>query len=558
MGDENAILAYYQAITDGTEEVGKWIKKLYELILDGLQSNRWYYDHRKAWNAIRFMQRYCHHNKGPLAPKRIVFDLWQRAALSLMFGIVDDEGTRQFTEVFWEIGRKQGKTLLAGGIGNYFAYAAGEYGSEIYYMAPKLDQADLCYGAFEFNVDQEPELKKRTKSTKYRGLFIQESNTTIKKLPFADRKSDGYNPMFYCADEVSSWPGARGLKQWEVMVSGTGARREPMGLAISSAGYENEGIFDELLKRGTSFLNGNSREEHFLPILYQIDDLEKWDDINELRKSLPGLGKSVSAKFILNEIDTAHGSASKKSEFLTKYCNIKQNASTAWFEAQLVADMFGATYTLEDFRNTYGLGGIDLSQTTDLTSACILIERDGVIWIFSHFWLPSEKLQEATERDQIPYDAMIQRGFLSLSGDSFIDYKSVYQWFVDLVEKYKIYPLMTGYDRYSSQYLVQDLSSYGFHMDSVFQGFNLSGIMDNLEGLMKNGQIKCADDNSLLKIHFMDAAQQMEGNTNVHNRKKLVKISKYAHVDGVAAVLDALCMRQNKWTELGEQLKNEG
>jgi phage terminase large subunit-like protein len=459
--------------------------------------------------------------------------------------------------VFWEVGRKQGKTLLAGGIGNYFAYAAGEYGSEIYYIAPKLDQADLCYSAFEFNVNQEDELKRRTKSTKYRGLFIQENNTTVKKLPFTDRKSDGYNPMFYCADEVASWPGERGLKQWEVMASGTGARVEPMGLAISSAGYENEGIFDELMKRGTAFLNRVSQEEHFLPILYQIDDLEKWDDINELRKSLPGLGKSVSVKFILNQIDTAKESTSKKSEFLTKYCNIKQNASTAWFEAPLVQSMFGTDYKLEDFRNSYGLGGLDLSQTTDLTSACILIEREGVIWIFSHFWLPTEKLKEATERDQIPYQAMIDRGFLTLSGDNFVDYKSVFDWFVKLVDDYKIYPLITGYDRYSSQYLVQDMQNYGFHMDSVFQGFNLSGIMDNLEGLMRNGQIKSAQDNSLLKIHFMDAAQQLESNTSVHNRKKLVKISKYAHVDGVAAILDALCMRQNKWAELGEQLKNE-
>lgn len=556
MGDENAILAYYQKIKDGSEEVGQWIRKLYDIILEGLSSRMWFYDSHKAWNAIRFMQRYCHHNSGPLAPDRIVFDLWQRANLSLIFGIVDGDGKRQWTECLWEMGRKMGKTLIAGGIGNYFAYACGEFGSQIYYLAPKLDQADLCYGAFEFNVNMEPELKKRTKSTKYRGLYIQESNTTVKKLPFTDRKSDGYNPMFYCADEVASWRGERGLKQWEVMVSGTGARREPLGLAISSGGYENDGIFDELEKRGTAFLNGNSREKHFLPIIYKIDNIEKWDDINELRKSLPGLGKNIPVDFILAQLDTAYTSHSKQVEFITKYCNVKQNASTAWFEAKMVNAMFGNSYTLEDFAGTYCLAGLDLSQTTDLTSACVLIERDEILWIFSHFWLPSEKLSEATERDGIPYEAMIRRGFLSLSGDSFVDYHDVFHWFTSLVEQYRIYPLQIGYDRYSSQYLCQELSGYGFHMESVFQGFNLSGISDNLEGLMRNGQIKCADDNDLLKIHFMDSAQQMESNTNVHPRKKLVKISKYAHVDGVAAILDALCMRQNHWAELGEQLKN--
>ena len=556
--EENAILAYYQGIQDGSICVGKWIRMLYEKILDGLENKRWYYDQRKASNCIRFMETFCHHNKGPLAPQRIKLSLWEKANLSLLFGIVDKDGARQFTEAVWIVGRKQGKTLIAGGVGNYMAYAAGEYGSEIYYLAPKLDQADLCYGAFEFNVQSEPDLLKRTKSTKYRGLYIQESNTTVKKLPFSDRKSDGFNPMLFVCDEIASWPGPRGLKQWEVMVSGTGARREPLGLAISSAGYENEGIYDELVKRGTAFLMGNSREEHLLPILYTIDDVEKWDDINELRKSLPGLGESVSVKFILREIDTAHESLSKKAEFITKYCNIKQNSSQAWFEAQAVMKAFGWKMRLEDFKNCYCLGGIDLSQTTDLTSACILIEREGIIWVFAHFWLPAERLEEASRRDQLPYDQMLRRGFLSLSGQELIDYHDVYNWFMRLVKEYKIFPLQIGYDRYTAQYLVQDMTEAGFHMESVFQGYNLTGIEDNLEGLIRAGTIRCADDNDLLKIHLLDSAQQMESATSAHPRKKLVKISKYAHVDGTAAILDALCMRQNHWAEMGKRLMNAG
>ena len=558
MSGENCILQYYQAIINGGVTVGAWIRKLYEVIVDGLETKRWYYDHRKAQNCIRFIETYCHHNKGPLAPQRIKLALWQKAALSLIFGIVDADGHRQFTEVVFIVGRKQGKTLLAGGIGNYVAYAAGEFGSEIYYLAPKLDQADLCFGAFEFNVHQEPDMDRRTKSTKYRGLFIEETNTTVKKLPFSDRKADGYNPMLYVGDEVASWPGQRGLRQWEVMVSGTGARKEPLGLAISSAGYENEGIYDELVRRGTAFLNGNTREEHLLPILYMIDDIDKWNDLDELQKSLPGLGESVSVKFILKEIAIAEGSLSKRSEFITKYCNRKQNSSMAWLSAEAVEKAFGWNFRLEDFRNCYCLGGIDLSQTTDLTSACVLIERQGVIWIFSHFWLPGERLSEATARDEIPYQAMIDRGFLTLSGDAFVDYKDVFNWFAALVQEYKIFPLMVGYDRYSSQYLIQEMKEFGFHCDSVFQGFNLSGISDNFEGMLKEGKIRCANDNDLLKIHMLDCALQIESNTNAHARKKLVKISKYAHVDGVAAILDALCMRQNTWAELGGRLTNAG
>ena len=554
----NYIYSYYQGIQNGSIIVGKWIRLLYERILDGIEDHTYIYSQEKCDNCINFIERFCHHNKGILAPGYLKLELWQKANLSLMYGILDPEDmTRMFTEVIWIVGRKMGKTLIASSNIAYHAYVVGEYGSEIYCVAPKLGQADLVYSAFKFTVDQEKSFTRITKQRK-NDLYIERFNTTIQKLPFTDKRSDGYNPMLFVADELAAWPGQKGLRQWEAMTSGNNSRLEPMGLGISSGGYENEGIFDELVKRGTAFLNGNSREKHLLPIMYMIDDVNKWDDINELYKSLPGLGVSISVKTILSEIDIAHESLSKKTEFITKYCNIKQNSSLAWFTAQDVKKAFGNHYCLNDFRNTYALGGLDLSQTTDLTSACVLIERDGIIYIFSHFWLPSEKLIEATDRDGIPYQMMIERGFLSLSGDNFVDYRDCYNWFTQLIEEYQIYPLMLGYDRYSAQYLIQDLEAYGYHTEAVHQGYNLTGIEDNLEGLLKNGTIQCADDNDLLKIHFLDSAQQIESNTSAHPRKKLVKLSKLAHVDGVAAILDALCMRQNHWSEFADRLKNAG
>ena len=538
--------------------VGKWIRQLYEVIIKGLEEGRWSYDARLADNAVGFIERYCHHYKGRLAPRRIRLDLWERAAISLIFGIVDGTGKRQFTEVFWVVGRKQGKTLLAAGCATYMAYAAGEFGSEIFMLAPKLDQSDLVYSATEFNVHAEPELDAITRSTKYRGLMIKETNTSIKKLAFTSKKSDGYNPMFYVADEVAAWPGLNGLRQWEVMVSGTGAREEPLGMAISSGGYENEGLFDELMKRGTGFLMGNSREQHILPILYMVDNPEKWDDLEELQKSLPGLGVSVSREFIQNEIDIAHGSASKLIEFKTKYCNLKQSVSTAWLRAEDIGKAFGHHKDLKELKNHYCVAGVDLSQTTDLTSACIITEIDGILWVHSHFWLPNKRLEEAARRDDIPYEIYIKKGFLSLSGEEFINNDDVYNWFVELVKDRKIFPLQVGVDRWSAQDLIQKLQRKGFHVDTVTQGFNLSSVSDTFEGMLREGRIRDMDDNDLLKIHLADAAQQMESNTeNAHPRKKLVKISKRAHVDGVAAILDAMAMRQFKWAELGKRLTNE-
>ena len=553
----NPILEYYQAIVSGDAVVGRWVRALYHMVIRALEEHEYRYDARKAGMAIRFIEGFCRHHEGALAPGKIKLELWQKAFIACLFGLVDEDGSRHFREVVLLIGRKNGKTLLAAAIAACAIYIDGEYGARIYFCAPKLDQARLCFEAFYQMIQKEPELGRMAKKRRT-DIYIESNNASAMPLAFSAKKSDGLNPHLTVCDEIAAWVGDAGLKQYEVLKSALGARRQPILLSISTAGYVSEGIFDELLKRSTAVLNGDSRERRLLPVLYMIDDPEKWADITELRKSNPNLGVSVSVDYLLEEIAVAEGSLSKKSEFLTKYCNVKQNSSLAWFATADIKKMFGWNYALEDFRNTYALGGIDLSQTTDLTACCVLIEREGIIWCFCQFFLPAEKLEEATARDGIAYGAMVERGLLTLSGDQFVDYHDCYNWFTGLIEQYQIYPLCVGYDRYSAQYLVQDMQTYGFHMDSVFQGFNLTGIEDNFEGLLKSGLFRCANDNDLLKLHMMDAAQQTESGTSAHARKKLVKMSRNAHVDGVAAILDAMCMRQARWNELGAQLKNEG
>lgn len=545
------ITDYHQGIEDGSIIAGKWIRMLYSLVVSRIESGEYIFDKKKADKAIRFMERFCRHNKGKLAPQTIKLSLWEKAFISLLYGIVDGSGRRQFTEVALFIGRKMGKTLLAAAIITYEAYIDGEFGSEIYCLAPKLDQSDLVFSAYEFNKDRSPELAKITRKRKY-DYIIDQTNTVIKKIAFSDKKSDGYNPMLTIGDEMSSWPAERGLKQYEVMKSGTGAREQPIVLSISSGGYVNDGPYDELYKRGTRFLMGESREKRLLPVFYMIDDVQKWDDINELYKSLPGLGESVSVSFIEDEIATAHESLSKKVEFLTKYCNIKQNSSQAWLSAQDIGMCVGEELNLEDFRKSYCVGGIDLSRTTDLTACCVLIERNGELYVFAHFFMPEGKLEEATERDQIPYRAYVQRGFLTLSGENFVQYQDVYKWFVEMVEKWQILPLQVGYDRYSSQYLVQDMTSYGFHMDDVYQGTNLSPVLRDMEGTIKDGRLHIGN-NDLLKIHFLNSALKLDAESN---KVKLIKMSPTAHIDGMAALSDAFCVRQKHYGTIGAQLAN--
>ena len=548
---DNFIYAYYQKINDGSIVVGKWVSLLYENIVNGIEDGSYIFNQQKADRAIKFIETFCRHNKGKLAPRPLKLSLWEKAFISCIFGIVDENNKRVFREVALFVGRKCGKTLLASAILNYIAYVDGEFGSEIYCVAPKLDQSDLVFSAFEFTKDKNPDLSRRTRKRK-NDYIIDATNTTIKKIAFNEKKADGYSPMLTIADEMSSWPAERGLKQYEVMVSGTGARQEPLTISISSGGYVNDGIYDELFKRGTRFLLGESHDKRLLPIFYMIDDIEKWDDINELRKSLPGLGESVSVQFILDEIDTARDSLSKKTEFLCKYCNLKQNSSLAWLSAQTVEKMCGDQLSLEDFRSSYCVAGIDLSQTTDLTAACIVVEKNGELYVFCKFWLPAEKIDEAIERDGIPYNIYIQRGLLEPSGDNYIDYNDCFNWLVSMVEQYELLPLVVGYDRYSAQYLIQQLNNYGFKCDDVFQGDNLWGVLQEMEGLFKDGKVHIGD-NDLLKIHLLNAAIKMNAE---RGRGKLIKINPSMHIDGVCSLADAFCVRQHDYAEIGERLKN--
>jgi phage terminase large subunit-like protein len=568
---ENYILAYYQGMKDGSQVVGKWIELLYEYIVNGLEEKKFFYDHKKAMKVIEYFEHHVFHVEGPKAPNPIELELWQKAFLSVIYGIVDGMGHRVAREVLLVIARKNGKSLIASGIGKYHFTNGDEYGAKIYNLAPKLDQADIVYNNLWQMVQLDPEYIERKAEIeaardnrervddsdlprhRMTDLYLPALNSLVKKVAFSAKKSDGFNPSVCICDEVASWEGDKGLKQYDVMKSGQGAREEPLMISCTTSGYINDSIYDELMKRATRFLLGDSKETKFFPFLYMIDDVEKWNDINELKKANPNLGVSVSVDYLLEEIAIAEGSLPKKAEFMVKYCNIKQNSSLAWLDTKTIAKCCGEHLNIEDFKSSYCVAGIDLSRTTDLTAAVVVIERDGEFYVFAKFWLPKERIEEAIARDNVPYNLYIERGLLEPSGDNYVDYHDCYNWLVHLVEDLEILPLQTGYDRYSAQYLIQDLSNYGFHVDDVYQGTNLWGVLQEIEGLMKDGKVHIGD-NDLLKMHLLNSAIKIETNSA---RGRLIKLNPTAHIDGMAALSDAMCVRAKWYCQIGEQLANK-
>ena len=203
--NKNYILEYYQQIQNGSVIVGNWIKLIYKFLVKGLEDKLFFYDNAKANKAIRFIENFCHHCEG--RNDLIKLELWQKALIAAIFGIVDKNGIRQFREVLVVVARKNGKSLLAAGIAAYHLFLEGEYGAKVFCVAPKLEQADIIYNDIWQTVQAEPDLEQLIKRRKS-DYYVESTNSSVKKIAFNHKKSDGFNPSLVVCDEISSWPGA--------------------------------------------------------------------------------------------------------------------------------------------------------------------------------------------------------------------------------------------------------------------------------------------------------------------------------------------------------------
>lgn len=527
---------YEQAVADGKYVLSKKMEQNFALVKRYLNQGVCFYDHDKATKAISFIEHKLRFVEGKAG--RFKLEIWQKYFIACIFGLLDSEGNRQFSEFVLICGRKQGKSALVGALETTVAYTQKELGMQLYNLAPKLQQANIIYKQVLLMIEAEPTLYKRGKKRRV-DYYIPSKNCTISPLAFNSKKSDGFNPSFCCFDEFAAWSGARSLDMYNVMLSGQGSRAEPINIACSTANFESEGLYDELYARSIKVLDGESEDTNLLPFIYEIDDITKWDDIHELRKALPNLGVSFLVKNLEKEIRKAHESTVYRKEFITKYCNIKQNAIATWLTEEQIKSTICPKLDIDMFYSMSGVGGVDLSQTTDLTSACIVIRYEDKDYMLSHFWIPGDKIEECSERDNLDYSLMISYGFCSPSGQKFVDYKDVTAWFVEMRDRYGLTVPVVGYDRYSSTYFVDEMKSNGFLMDDVNQGTNLTPILDEFHGMISDGKIRTGN-NGLLQLHFRNGAVQFVAGDN---RMRLVKSNRDKHIDGLAAVIDAMTVR---------------
>lgn len=547
----NPILEYWDDICTQKVLVGKKVYKVYRHIVNSILKNknsRWEYDEKKAFHAIDFIEVYCKHSKGKMGGKPFILETWQKALVTAMFGIVDkDTRKRKYREVLLMVARKNGKSTLAAAIGLYLQIADGEPGAEVYAVATKKDQAKIIWLEAKRMVKKSKSLAKRIK-TLVSEMVAEINDSYFKPLGSDSDTLDGLNVHGALLDEIHAW---KDKNLYDVVVDGTSAREEPLIFITTTAGTVREGIFDIKYDEAEMLINGldddtGYKNDSFLPIIYELDKREEWTVVKNWGKANPALGTVKKFEQLFDKYKKALLNSLLVKNLLTKDFNIRETSTEAWLTFEDIDNK--ETFDLNILKPNYGIGGTDLSSTTDLTAAKVIfmLKNDPKIYVLQMYWLPEDLLEKRTREDKIPYDIWYENGLLRTCPGNKVHPKYITEWFVELREKYDLYIPWIGYDAWSAEYWVEEMKNYFGEeaMEKVIQGKKtLSSPMKNLAADLQN-KLVIYNNNPIDKWCLTNTAIDIDKNDNIQP----IKTSKSRkRIDGTAALLDAyVCLERHR------------
>lgn len=540
--DYNPIREYWHEIQTGKAKVSQKVYKAYKKYASDLDRTdwEWYYDNNRANHVLEFSENFCCHSKGKLAGKRVVLELWEKAMLAVVFGFIDIEGNRKHRESILIVGKKNGKSLIASIVGLYMQVGDGEGGPEVYAVATKLDQAKIIWLESKRMVGKSPALKKRIKRLVKE--LVSEFNDGVYKPVASDGDTlDGLNIHCVLMDEIHQWKNGRPL--YNIMADGVTAREQPLVFITSTAGTVREDIYDEKYEEAERVINGwddpdGYHDERLALFIYELDKRSEWTDPGCWQKANPGLGSIKNIKTLSDKVDKAKANSNLVKNLVCKEFNIRETSTEAVLTFEEADNR--ETFDIKALKPRYGVGGVDLSATTDLTAACVLFKVPGDPNIYAEimFWLPADLIEKRVKEDHIPYDMWIDRGLMRMSEGNKINYRDVVEWFCEMQEVHDIYIPWIGYDSWSASYFVNDMaSSFGKEsMEPVIQGKRtLSEPMQSLVADIKAKKINY-NNNPILKWNMTNVSADIDRNNNW----SLVKAgSAKKRIDGFAALLDA-------------------
>lgn len=550
--DYNPIREYWERIQSGEINVGQKVYKTYRHIIREIdrKDNEYFYDPRRANHILEFFENYLRQSKGKCGGQLVKLELFEKAMLATAFGFVDIEGNRQYREVLLIVGKKNGKSLLASGVGLYMLHADGEPGPEIYAVATKRDQAKIIWQEAKRMVRKSPALAKRTRSL-VAELDSDWNDGIFKPLASDSDTLDGLNIHCALMDEIHQWKNGRAL--FDIIADGVIAREQPMIFETSTAGTIREDIYDDKYEEAERIINGYDdpdgyHDEHFLPLIYELDSRNEWTDPNAWIKANPGLGTIKSRKALADKVEKAKANPALVRNLVCKEFNIRETSSEAWLNFEELDNR--ETFDLQKLKPRYGIGGADLSSTTDLTAAKVIfrVPDDPKLYVLSMYWIAEDLLEKRVKEDKIPYDKWHERELLRLCPGNSVHAKYVKDWFVEVQEKLDIYLPWIGYDSWSAKYWVEDMADYfGKNaMIPVIQGKKtLSDPMKRLHNDLCS-KLVIYNNNPIDKWCLANTAYDEDKNGNIQPHKTSKPTRR---IDGTAALLDAYTVYLDKRDE---------
>lgn len=546
--NNNWVLEYWKAIESGEEVVSSKVRKVYKKLANRINnpSGQFIFDNTKANHAVDFIEAYCKHSKGKWAGKPFILEIWQKALIAATFGFVDkDTGNRQYTEVLLIVARKNGKSTLAAAVGLYLMVMDGEAGAEIYSAASKKDQAKIIWLEAKRMVKKSSALSKRIK-TLVGEMVCERYDAIFKPLGSDSDTLDGLNVHGGLIDELHA---IKDKNIYDVIVDGTSAREQPLIFITTTAGTVRENIYDEKYDYASKVIEEveGFEDDRLLAVIYELDNRDEWTDPAKWKKANPALGTAKNITALATKVNRAKQDSGLVKNLLTKDFNIRETSKAAWlnFEDLNNEKMFNVV----DLKPKYGIGGADLSKTTDLTAAKVIfmIPNDPNVYVLQMYWLPEELLEERVKEDKIPYDIWLQKGYLRVTPENSVHPKYVTEWFVEVQEQYGIYLPYIGYDGWSAKYWVDEMAGYFGKqaMIPVIQGKKtLSAPMHQLEADLKSKKV-IYNNNPIDKWCLSNTVIDKDRNGNIQPIKGITR----QRIDGTAALLNAYVILQDKLTD---------
>lgn len=547
--NNNPVLEYADAIASGRIRTSKKVATVYAKLAEEIRNPRapYIFDINKATKPIRFIERFCKHSKGEWAGRPVKLELFQKAYIAALFGFIDTRtGYRRYTESFFMVARKNGKSTMLAGIALYLLVADREPGAELYTVATKKDQAKLIFDEVLHMVQQSPELRKILKKRKS-DLYFADAMAKMQALGKNSDTLDGLNAHGVIMDELH---GVKDRNLYEVMKQSQSARRQPLLIMITTAGTVRECIFDDIYSYAENVLNGTYTDERFLPVVYELDKRSEYKHEKNWVKANPGLGTIKKLDDLRAKVARAQQSAADLNGVLVKDFNLRGTRSTAWLSFD---DIYNpATFNITDLRGAYAIGGADLSITTDLTAATLLMydpEAEKYL-VKQMYWIPEDNVEERIQRDKIPYDLWHEQGLIRFCRGNTINYSDVTAWFLEMVHVHGITPAWIYYDSYSARYWVEEMESKGFRMVRCIQGAKTLSLPMQRMGADLQAKKIIYNDNPILKWCLTNTGVQTDRNGNIVPVKSQ---SAKQRIDGAASLLDAyvgLCEHYNEFINL--------